>query len=90
MTDPVNAAWYYDPTRWWVKLLRFLNLLETELVQVSHTGITMWATTLNNIHSLVTSTNAVSVGGGILANIAALWAHTAKRGQVINSQKETP
>lgn len=89
MTDPVNPAWYYNPASQWVKLLRFLNLLETEFVQVSHTGLTMWATTINNIHSLLFSTNAVSVGGGILANVAALWAHTAKRGQVINA-KETP
>lgn len=82
-----DADWYYDPTKWWVKFLRFLHLLEDELVQVSHTGIMMWATTFNNIHGLLTSTNAVTVGGGILANIAALWGHTAKRGQVLQAKE---
>lgn len=82
MTDP---NWYYDPTKWWVKFMRFLNLLETELVQVSHTGISMWVTTLNNLHGLVFSTDVATIGGGIMANIAALWAHTAKRGQVLKA-----
>ena len=95
MSDPANGPapltpdpnWYYDPTRWWVKALRFLNLLEAELVQVSHTGVTMWATTINNIHSLAFSHDLATIGGGIVANIAGLWAHTAKRGQELNAKK---
>lgn len=81
MTAPLtpDASWYFDPTAKWVKVLRFLNLLENEVVQVSHTGIALWATTINNIHSLSTSTDPVTVGGGIFANIAGLWAHLSKR-----------
>lgn len=88
MSEPLtpNESWYYDPTRWWVKMLRFLHLLEDELVQVSHTGFTMWATTLNNLHGLLFSHDAATIGGGIVANIAGLWAHTAKRAQVIKSK----
>lgn len=88
MSNPLtpDPKWYYDPASRWVKLLRFLNLLETELVQISHTGVTMWATTLNNIHSLAFSHDVATIGGGIIANIAGLWAHNAKRGQVLNAK----
>lgn len=87
MSAPLTPtpSWYYDPTKRWVKFLRFLNLLESELVQVSHTGIVMWATTLDNIHNLAFSHDITTIGGGIIANVAGLWAHTAKRGQVLNA-----
>lgn len=81
-----DASWYYDPTRWWVKALRFAGVLEAELVQVSHTGVAMWGTTINNIHGLVTSHDPATIGGGILANVAALWAHGVKRGQILDAK----
>lgn len=93
MSDPApkpaapDASWYYDPTKWWVKFLRFLHLLEDELVQISHTGIMMWVTTLNNMHGILTSIDPVTVGGGILANIAALWGHTQKRAQTLKAKE---
>lgn len=89
MTNPLTPGpdWYYDPTRWWIKALRFLHLLEDELVQISHTGISLWVTTLNNLHSLAFSVDPVTVGGGILANVASLWAHTAKRAQTLKEKE---
>lgn len=78
--------WYYSPTSTWVKVLRFLHFLEDDLVQISHTGIMMWITTANNLHSLLTSMDPVTVGGGIIANLGALVGHTIKRSQVINSK----
>jgi hypothetical protein len=82
-----DPSWYYNPESWWVKLFRFLHLLEDELVQISHTGFTMWATTLNNLHGLIFTHDVATIGGGIVANIAGLWAHTAKRGQKIKEKE---
>lgn len=70
-----------------MKLARFLNLLEDDLVKVSHTGIAMWGTTLNNLSQLTLSHDPLSIGGGILANATALIAHTVKRGQFLKATK---
>lgn len=82
-----TAEWYFDGTRWYFKLARFLNLLEDEVVKVSLTGLTMWATTINNISQLTMSHDALQVGGSILANATALVAHGVKRGQILKAGK---
>lgn len=79
--------WYFDGTRWWMKLARFLNLLEDDMVKISHTGIAMWGTTLNNLSQLIFSHDPLSIGGGILANASVLVAHTVKRGQILKAEK---
>ena len=67
--------------------MRFLNLIEEDLPRISHTGIAMWGTTINNLSQLSLRHDALSIGGGILANATALVAHTVKRSQNLKAKE---
>lgn len=89
MSGPVDPRWYFDPTKWPVKMLRFLHLVEDDVVRFSLTGIQMWVTTINNVVHLqmvhdVASGASAALSAGI--NIAAAAFHHAKRGQMLNAK----
>ncbi len=81
-----SQDWFYNPSSWWVKALRFANLVEDATVKLSLTGFTMWATTLQNLHALAFTHDRVQMGFSMLAHAAGLLAHTVKRAQTLKAK----
>lgn len=46
----LDDKWYWGNEKWWVKALRFLNLLEPDRAVISVTKLSAWITLANSIH----------------------------------------
>lgn len=76
-----NPTYYFNGARWWMKALRFLHLVEDEAVQLSMSGITLWITTLNNVHAIAFTHDQTQMFFGTIAHISGMVGHAVKRWQ---------
>jgi hypothetical protein len=76
-----QEKWYFDGSRRWAKILRFLNLLEDGSVKLSLTGLTLWVTTLQNLQIQIFSVDHITMALGAASNACGLVLHASKRWQ---------
>lgn len=67
------------------KVLRFLHLMESDVVQLSLTGLQMWSTTILNIQMQIASHDHISQAIAAGSNATAMVAHGVKRGQILKA-----
>ena len=63
------------------KLMRFLHLMEQDTVQLSLTGLQMWATTWLNIQTQIATHDHITMGIAAATNGGAMIAHAVDRKQ---------
>lgn len=61
-------SWYFDGQRWWLKALRFLNLLEPDRPVLDLTKVVAWGSTISSF---------IAMHGGDVTQIIAAHAMTA-------------
>lgn len=74
-----HPDWYFSGSRYFMKLARFMNLLEPGRTVVSMTKVMLWAATFQTIVVLSTSTDITTVVGALGLNIATMVKHEARR-----------
>lgn len=79
----MSKEWFFDPTRSWVKVMRFLNLIEDDTVKISLTGAQLWITTFQSLHAVLATTDLTTVTASIAANFGALFFHGQRRAQAL-------
>lgn len=50
MAEPTEEKWYFKGDKLWMKIARFLNLLEPDRQVLSVTKLSAWLAVLNSIH----------------------------------------
>lgn len=76
-----NPDWYYSPTATWVRILRFLNMMEDDRPVLSVTKLGVWATTIQTICMAIFATNPVTVGVSAANSLGWIAAHRVAQGQ---------
>lgn len=76
-----HPEWYYDPQRWWMKVLRFLNMMEDDRPVLSVTKVGVWATTAQTICMAIFATNPATVGVSAMNSLGWLIGHRVAQAQ---------
>lgn len=76
-----HLEWYYDATRPWMKVLRFLNMLEDDRPVLSVTKFGVWATTIQTVCMAIFATNPATVGLSALNSLGWLVGHRVAQAQ---------
>lgn len=76
-----HPEWYYDGARWWMKILRFLNMMEDDRPVLSVTKFGVWATTIQTMCMALFSADPMSVGVSAANSLGWLIGHRVAQAQ---------
>lgn len=71
-----------------MRMLRLLGLLEDGAVKLSMTGVSMWVTTLQNVHAISFGSDKVTMAFSAASNFGAGAMHILKRWGAWHGDKE--
>lgn len=71
--------WYFTGEGYFLRVLRFLNLLEPDRPVLSMTKVLLWGTTIQSLIIMNTADNLVQVAGALGLNLAAMAKHEVRR-----------
>lgn len=88
----MNEIIFPDGTKRWVKVARFLNILDPQVNALSPTRIQAWTATASSFVTILHDTMAavghetLSVGNAIATVGSVMWAHLAHKNYIDNKQ----